>query len=612
MSDIINLLPDSVANQIAAGEVIQRPASVVKELLENAIDAGADNICLKVMDAGKTLIQVSDNGCGMSETDARMSFERHATSKIKEASDLFAIRTLGFRGEALASIAAVADVTLKTKRTEDEMGTYIHMSGSKIITQEAIGTTNGSTFTIKNLFFNIPARRKFLKANATELRHIINEFQRVALTNPETRFLFEHNNTELYNLPKSNIRQRIMQLFGKTLNQNLVDIKVETTIVNIKGYIGKPESAKKTMGDQFFFINGRYMRHPYFHKAVMNAYERLIPGDAYPSYFIYFETDPDTIDINIHPTKTEIKFEDERSIFQMVLSGTKEALGKFNLVPTLDFENETAIEIPVMRKNTEFSAPTIQVNPHYNPFENEISDKKSYAGKSKFEMNNLKNWDLLYPGIEKTEREDTLFVDAERLPKQENERESMSSGRFFQLKNKYILTQVKSGLMVIDQKRAHERILFEQYMNSLSKQTGIAQESLFPQTMELSLANYTLIQEILDDINQMGFDVRDLGNNTIAVNGYPANLGNTGPMELIEGFLENYKNTDHKIKDEISEKIAYAMAKAASIGSDKSLDYNEMAELFDKLFACAQPNYTHTGKSIITIIPLEEFENKLK
>ena len=612
MSDIINLLPDSVANQIAAGEVIQRPASVVKELLENAIDAGADNLSLKVVDAGKTLIQVSDNGCGMSETDARMSFERHATSKIKQANDLFAIRTLGFRGEALASIAAVADVTLKTKRTEDEMGSSIHISGSKIISQEATGTTNGSTFTVKNLFFNIPARRKFLKANATELRHIINEFQRVALTNPDVRFVFEHNNSELYNLPISNVRQRIIQLFGKSLNQNLVDIKVDTTIVKIRGYIGKPECAKKTMGDQFFFINNRYMRHSYFHKAVMTAYEKLIPGDAYPSYFIYFDTDPETIDINIHPTKTEIKFEDERSIFQILLAGTKEALGKFNLIPTLDFDNEVAIEIPVMRKDTEFSAPSIDVNPNFNPFEKEARSRSGYAGKSDYEKNNLKNWDLLYQGMEKNEENTSLFVNNENSNQSKNEESINSSVRFFQLKNKYILTQVKSGLMVIDQKRAHERILFEQYLESLANRVGVAQESLFPQTMELSLANYTLIQEILEDINQMGFDIRDLGNNTIAVNGYPADLVNTSPMDLIEVFLENYKNTDHKIKDEVSERIACAMAKAAAIDTGKSLGQEEMAELFDKLFACAQPNYTLTGNPIINIVPIEEFENKLK
>ncbi|UCH15046.1 MAG: DNA mismatch repair endonuclease MutL, partial [Bacteroidales bacterium] len=497
MADIIQLLPDSVANQIAAGEVIQRPASVVKELVENSIDAGSTSIKVYTKDGGRNLIQVIDNGYGMSDADAGLAFERHSTSKIRKADDLFEIRTMGFRGEALASIAAVANVTLKTKQIDSETGTLIEISGSQVVTQEQLVCPDGLNIIVKNLFFNVPARRKFLKSNSTELKHIINEFQKIGIAHPDIEMSLSHNESEIYNLPKSTVKQRIIHIFGKSINQNLTTISTDTSLVRLKGFIGKPEYAKKTYGEQFFFINNRYMRHPYFHRAVMNAYEKILQPDSIPSYFIFMAADPGTIDINIHPTKTEIKFEDEQAIFQIIKAAVKEALGKFSITPSIDFNNNGVIEIPSLKKDTEINIPEVPINPDYNPFETS-KDYKSYSkGKdyvSEKESRLKENWDKLYDGFASDkDHPDSFRMDD--IPEQKTLESSdlLSTSNIFQLKGRYILTSVKSGLMIIDQKRAHERILFEKYIKSLANNTPMAQKTLFPETIELNAADHSVI-----------------------------------------------------------------------------------------------------------------------
>ncbi|MEA3316342.1 MAG: DNA mismatch repair endonuclease MutL [Bacteroidota bacterium] len=606
MSDIIQLLPDSVANQIAAGEVIQRPASVVKELVENAVDAKSDSITINIKDAGKTLIQIIDNGHGMSETDARLAFERHSTSKIRKAEDLFSIKTMGFRGEALASIAAIAKVELKSKTANNEIGTCINIEGSEITNQQPVSCITGTSFSIKNLFYNVPARRKFLKKNITEFNHIINEFQRIALTHHEIEFRLFHNESEVFFLPKSNKRQRIINIFGKKTNQNLISIETETSIVNINGFIGKPEHAKKRFGEQFFFINNRYMRNPYLHKAIMNAYEGILPHDTIPSYFINLEADTNTIDINIHPTKTEIKFEDQQAVWQIIHAAVKQTLGKNNIVPSIDFDQDKDFSISSHTRNTEIRQPSIEINPQYNPFDEE---KKSFNTNK----TNLNNWDKLYDGFEKEnpEKEDkqlSTLLSTNINGKTETNEENTVSDNFFQFKNKYILTPVKSGLMLINQKRAHERILYEKYLHSLKNDTSITQKSLFPNTIKLSAIEHSVIINILSEINSLGFDIKDNGDNSIIVNGMPVDTKNTEPKELIDQLLFEYQNSEIDIKERKKEKVAQSLAKASAIGYNKTLCNKEMREITDLLFACSSPNYSPTGKKIISIINTEELE----
>ena len=614
MSDIIQLLPDSVANQIAAGEVIQRPASVVKELVENALDAGATEITIHVKDAGKTLVQISDNGCGMSPTDARMAFERHATSKISSANDLFCIRTMGFRGEALASIAAIADVEVRTKRTEDELGTFIHIIGSELKTQEPAGCNNGTTFSIKNLFFNVPARRKFLKANTTELKHIIWEIQRIAIPNPGIRISFYHNNTQVYELPKTNYRKRIINVFGKNLNQNLVSVEEETSIVKITGFIGLPKYARKTLGEQFFFVNGRFMRHPYFHKAVMQAYEQLLPPESFPSYFLFMETDPADIDINVHPTKTEIKFENDRAIWQIIHAAIRESLGKHNVVPSIDFDQSGSIDIPIPQKpGDEFKFPDIQINPEYNPFN---SEKQKVSGSyippksSQFKKKNLEHWEDLYQGAQ-------LKIKPESLDQQDyksegdlygQHHEQFSGKKILQIKQKYILTPVKSGLMIIDQKRAHERILFEKFMEVLKSEAVASQQQLFPQTIELNPADATLLKSILDDLLSLGFDIREFGKDTFIINGTPGVLDVSSPELIVEKLIEEYKSSPVDAQKKVKEQIATSLAKASALEYGVELKQEEINQLIDDLFACATPNFTPDGKKVLSIIQTEDIE----
>jgi DNA mismatch repair protein MutL len=604
MSDIIQLLPDNVANQIAAGEVIQRPASVVKELMENAIDAGSTRVKVILKDAGKTLIQLIDNGCGMSVTDARMSFERHATSKIRNVNDLFAIRTMGFRGEALASVAAIAHVNLKTRRVEDELGTELVINGTEVTKQEPASCPSGCNFSIKNLFFNVPARRKFLKKDATELKHAINEFQRVSLANPDVEFSLHNNDTEIYNLPVSNLKQRIINLFGKNINQSLINISSKTSLAGISGFITKPESARKTTGEQFFFINNRYMRHPYLHKALTNAYDQLIAPDEIPGYFIFFDADPSTIDINIHPTKTEIKFEDERSIWQLLHAAVKQSLGTSNMMPSIDFDASGKITIPIIRKGNDVKAPKININPEYNPFENETGNS-GYQ----YRRENTSGWEQLYG---EPHRKDEQQTQKTVFPGSTNSDMSgqAETPRFTQLKNKYITTQVKSGLMIIDQHRAHERILFEKYMQRIKGATGVSQKSMFPQTIELNPADFALVGQLKEELQALGFDIGEFGGNSVVINGLPSDAGAREPQEMLELFIEQIKSTDGDIRKNSKEKIALALASASAVRSGTSLNQQEMQTLFNQLFACENHGYSPSGKIIVSILSIDEIEKR--
>ncbi len=611
MSDIIQLLPDSVANQIAAGEVIQRPASVVKELVENALDSGATEISIHIKDAGKTFIRISDNGCGMSPTDARMAFERHATSKISSANDLFCIRTMGFRGEALASVAAIAEVELRTKRLEDEVGSFILISGSEVLAQEPAAGTGGTSVTVKNLFFNVPARRKFLKGNSTELKHIMNEIQRVALPNPEIRFSLFHNSTMLYELEGTNLRKRISGIFGKSINQSLVPVEEKTSMINISGYIGQPKFARKTMGEQFFFVNKRYMRHPYFHRAVMQAYEKLLPSDTFPSYFLYLEIDPADIDINVHPTKTEIKFENESALWQIIHAAIRESLGKHNVVPSIDFDQSGSIEIPVAGKSkTEVSFPRINVNPDYNPFDQERKLSAGNWSVPGIKSNNQSHWEDLYGAVpQQNSGNDILHLFFGNEDVDGGQTEGKFAGKkAMQLKQKFILSPVKSGLMVIDQKRAHERILFEKFMEVLKSDSVASQQQLFPQTIELEAGNAALLKDILDDLTALGFDIREFGRNTFIINGTPGVLDVSSPELIIEKLLEEYKNSPVDAKAKVKEQVAISLAKASSLNYGTALKQEEIDHLIDGLFACSTPNYSPDGKRVLTIIPLEDIE----
>ncbi|MCL2072899.1 MAG: DNA mismatch repair endonuclease MutL [Marinilabiliaceae bacterium] len=613
MADTIQLLPDSVANQIAAGEVIQRPASLVKELMENAIDAGANEICVTIKDAGRTLVQVVDNGCGMSETDARMSFERHATSKIKCASDLFSIRTMGFRGEALASIAAVAHVELITKKRDAELGTKIVISASKVESQVITACSEGCCLSVKNLFFNIPARRRFLKSNATEERHIINEFQRVVIANPQIYFKLFNNDLSLYNLPVSNVKQRIINIVGKQISSHLIPIEVNTTIVKITGFIGTPQGAKKTAGDQFFFVNSRFMKHPYLHKAVVAAYSKLIPSDTFPPYFIFFDVNPELIDINIHPTKTEIKFEDEIAIWKILNAGIRESLGKFNVVPSIDFDTEGMIDIPVLRGKPEVSPPHINYNPDYDPFDNP-KDRQRYGVPKK--------WETLYDTFLSAKNEyrnnnDSVILSSKSIGNENLQQlplniEQPLQSLFFQIKNRYILMPVKSGLMIIDQRRAHERILFERFMSSIQNNRIASQLLLFPETISFNLENSVLINEIEEDLKIFGFDIHPLENDTFIIKGVPVDLSNINVATLLDEIIETYKSREINAETEIKEELAMVLAKKGCLNSNEHLTPEDMSSLVNQLFRCQKPKFTPTGKTIISIFSNEELEIRFK
>ena len=621
MSDIIHLLPDSIANQIAAGEVIQRPASVVKELVENAVDAGAGHIQVNIKDAGRTLVQVIDDGKGMSETDARMAFERHATSKISTADDLFSLHTMGFRGEALASIVAVSQVELRTRLKGAELGTHLVFSGSELESVEPDACTEGSIFSVKNLFFNVPARRKFLKSNETEFRNIINEFERIALVNSQVALSLYHNDTEIFNLPESGLRQRIVNVYGKTLNQKLLSVDAQSSLVTISGFVGRPDSAKKRGALQYFFVNGRFMKHPYFHKAVMQAYEQLIPAGEQPNYFIYFTLDPATIDVNIHPTKTEIKFENEQPIWQILMAATREALAKSSAIPTIDFDVEDAIDIPVynpVKEAAPYKAPCVQVNSGYNPFETSSYKKPEFDWSKLYndfegDRNAIRQGaeltgsflapDLSEPAIEADEVvvQDTsgsLFNDV--------------SNPCYQYKGKYIITSLKSGLALIDQHRAHVRILFDQYITSIRQQRGASQQVLFPEIVEFTAGEATVLPTLLEDMRFIGFDLTNLGNNSYAINGLPAGVENLDPVSLIRNMVDRVIDTGCEVHEEICDSLALSLAKAAAIRPGKILSGEEMDNLLASLFSCQESNLTPDGKTIISKLTDEELEKRFK
>jgi DNA mismatch repair protein MutL len=616
LTDIIKLLPDSVANQIAAGEVVQRPASALKELIENAIDSGADKIQVLIKDAGKSLIQVIDNGCGMSLTDARMCFERHATSKIRKAEDLFAIRTMGFRGEAMASIAAIAQVELKTRRHEDELGTCIRIEGSEIISQEPVSTMPGTSISVKNLFYNTPARRNFLKGNPVEIRHLNDEFQRVALANPDIFFTLHQDGTEVFHLPKGSLRQRIIHLFGNAYNQKLVPVEETTSIIDLKGYIGKPEFAKKTRGEQFFFVNNRFIKDPYLNHAVLNAFEEVLSADSYPLYVLFIEIDPSKIDINVHPTKTEIKYQDEKSIYAIIRSAVKRSLGRYNISPTLDFNQETGFSQMISPKaHEDIVPPSIAFNPDFNPFSSEKKEREiPFLRNSQEERKTLtKNWGSLYEIVQPEGEQNGLELDGNRQVEIGSQVFKSIGKQIFQLHNRFIISQIKSGFMLIDQQAAHERILFERFLEHLESRQGASQQSLFPQTVTLNAVDFELVKELLTDIQSLGFQIREFGKNTMIIEGVPADIGtNISELEILEHLLEGFKNNQSTLKLNKRDSLARALARNTSIKSGQSLSIEEMNLLIDELFACEMPNTSLSGKPVISTFTLEELLHRFE
>ena len=620
--DLIHLLPDSVANQIAAGEVIQRPASVVKELVENSVDAGATTIQVRLTDAGRTNIQVIDNGKGMSETDARMSFERHATSKIRESADLFSLYTFGFRGEALPSIAAVAQVELRTRRAEDELGTVLHIAGSRLESQEADVCPVGTNFQVKNLFFNVPARRKFLKSNQTELNNVLAEMERIALVYPEIAFSLYHNEVELMNVPQATMRQRIQHLFGKKLGQELLTIDVDTSLVKVSGCVGTPESARKKGAHCFFFANGRYMRHPYFHKAVMEAYAHLIPQSEQVPYFLYFNVDPSRIDVNIHPTKTEIKFEDEQAIWQILMAAVREVLGRSNMAPTIDFDVADCPDIPVYTTGDNYpTPPQVSVDTSYNPFtQSRGSDYKRPAT----------HWEDLYGGVEGSTVGREIRFDApeeepmpwdditpstshDAAPEEPHLFSSDTESPYtftdcYQYKGRYIVSSTPSGLMLIDQHRAHTRILFDRYLKQLAEQPAATQGMLFPEMVECSVAQSAMMETLLDDFLHLGFDISNMGGGSFAIQGIPEGIAGLSPTRLVTDILSSAMDKGSMPRAEIHRSMALTMARSAALVVGEVLSLAEMITLVDDLFATELPAYTPDGKKTYVIIEDAELD----
>ncbi|MBT8218559.1 MAG: DNA mismatch repair endonuclease MutL [Bacteroidia bacterium] len=611
MSDVIQLLPENVANQIAAGEVIQRPASVVKELLENAIDANAHNIQVILKDGGKTLIQVIDDGCGMSLTDARMSFERHATSKIREANDLGIIRTMGFRGEALASIASIAHVELKTRLHNEDLGTRIVIHGSELKTQEACQCAPGTSFEVKHLFFNVPARRKFLKSDKLEYKYVLDEFQRIALAHPDIFLNLYHNEKEIFHLPKSNLRQRIVNIMGTSMNQKLVPLTEQTEIVKINGFIGKPEFAKKKVyGEQFFFVNNRYIKSGYLHHAIMSAYDKMLSDDAAPMYVIFIEIDPSRIDVNIHPTKQEIKFEDERFIYNLLRVSVKHALGSHNITPTLDFEQEASFNQAMAHSGQGTSSGSIERS--RSDSSHEYSPEMSSRS-----MDNLKNWEQLYSGIQQfpnTSKTDNVTV----VGSMANSPEEGQSGiinlgntkKPYQIHSSYIISQIKSGFIIIDQQLAHERILYEQFLNRTVDDTEGIQKEFFPVKMQFSAADAELLRLILPDVKAAGFDIEEFGGGTFILNGRPSSFAKVEENDnVIEILLQQFKqNVDYKTN--VKENVARELAIRGALSKGKRLTEDEMVNLIDQLFACQSPFISPSGRPCVITMELEELQKR--
>ena len=619
--DIISLLPDSVANQIAAGEVIQRPASVIKELVENSVDAGAKSITVLVTDAGRTSIQVIDDGTGMSETDARMAFERHATSKIQKADDLFSLHTMGFRGEALASIAAVAQVELMTRTADEEIGTLICVAGSKVTSQEPVSCPVGSHFKVNNLFYNVPARRKFLKSNATELTNILNAFERIVLVYPDIRFELYHNGAELLNLKPGSLLQRITDVFGKQYGSDLMPVNVDTAICKVYGFVAKPQAARKKGGCDYLFVNGRYMKHPYFHKAVITAYDRLIPEGMQIPYFLYFDVNPADIDVNIHPVKTEIKFENEQAIWQILMAAVRDAIGKFCEIPTIDFDTVGKPEIPAFDPSQGgFSAPKVSYNPDYNPFSSNNRQKAPSQWQELYDglgskdnqgdqdilenLDNLGSLESLGEPSNPILGEDDLF--GSMAPQEISPAESViaeKSPAHYQYKGRYIMTAVKSGLMVIDQHRADIRILYERYMQQQSSRVVNTQKMLFPETIQLSASDAVTFQTIIPMLTSLGFDLSDLGRNTFAINGIPTGIEGIDPVQLLRRMVSDAEEKGRVVAEELSSAVALSLARSAAVPYGQILGNEEMDNLINSLFACSNVNYTPDGKPVIAILP---------
>lgn len=639
MSDIIKLLPDSVANQIAAGEVIQRPASVIKELVENAIDAGATSVKIILKDAGKTLIQVIDNGMGMSETDARLAFERHSTSKIRDAKDLFALHTMGFRGEALASIAAISQVELRTMKRGTEMGTKICISASEFESQEADFCPKGCNFMIKNIFFNVPARRKFLKSPQVELSNIVREFEKLALVNHTTEFLLVNNDNTLHQLMAGDsFKQRITSLFSRSMDQQLIPIETETSLVKLSGYVCRPENARKRNALQYFFVNGRYMRHPYFHKAVLSCYDQLIPADTQPNYFLNFEVAPDSIDVNIHPTKAEIKFENEQLIWQIVFAAVKEALGKFSAVPSIDFDTEGLIEFPTEMgtENDNLTIPTTNIDPTYNPFNerrstspmtsHRVVERSSFNNDDSFLKqrtdDNLNNWDTLFQNfeqkrkdsIEQIQPDENITVEGSKFNFKDNaetaEEIPQASSFYSQINNKYILTIDRSGIILIDQHRAHIRVLYEKLIDSKAGQIVESQKILFPEVMNLTSSQTLILEELQEEMEALGFEISFLGDNSWAINAIPLCLKELDIKEFLNELIDSVNNGGNSLSNKLTEIIATTSAESAAIRYGKSLNEEEMKVLVSDLYKTKSPKYTPNGKVVIKVLSIDEI-NKM-
>ena len=601
MSNIIHLLPDAVANQIAAGEVIQRPASAVKELMENAVDAGATSIKVVLKDAGRALIQIIDNGSGMSPADAQICFERHATSKLSSAADLFKIKTMGFRGEAMASIAAIAQVELKTKRAADSTGTLVRIEASQITLVEPCSSSDGTSISIKNLFYVTPARRNFLKSNSVELRHIIDEFQRQALAHPDLFFSLHHDGNELFHLPAGNLKQRITGIFGNNYAERIVPVEESTEQVSIEGYIGKPAFAKKTRGEQYFFVNNRFIKDNYLNHAINNAFDQLLGDNSFPLYILFLTVDPTHIDVNVHPTKTEIKFEDEKLIYAVLRAAVKRALGKYNISPSIDFNTETSFGNlkPFDPLNDEIKIPTIPVNPSFNPFGSAANQGNSassgYAGQSyaKHKMD-ISGWETLYQIADSNVNSQSQLIAATN---DDIHHVTATRNNTFQIHGQYILTQIKSGIILIDQQAAHERILFEKFIAALANNQGSSQQNLFPQNIALSAADFELFQEISEELKALGFDIREFGKNTIVVQGYPAEIESGNEEKIILGLLENYKQQAAITKFDKKEQLAKSLARQAAIKSGNILNTEEINQLIDELFACEFPQVGISGKA---------------
>ncbi len=621
MADIIQLLPDHVANQIAAGEVVQRPASVVKELLENAIDADSTNIKLIVKDAGKTLIQVIDNGKGMSPTDARLSFERHATSKIRNAEDLFQLNTKGFRGEALASIAAIAHVELKTKQDGKELGTCIEIEGSEVKHQDVVVTPKGTSLAVKNLFFNIPARRNFLKSNAVELRHVIDEFHRVALAHPSITFSMYHNGSETFNLPESNYRQRIVNVFGVKTNEKLVPVEEATEVLTISGFVGKPEFAKKSRNEQFFFVNNRFIKSAYLNHAINSAFEGLLKDGAQPSYFLNLTVNPQTIDINIHPTKTEIKFDDEHTLYAILRSAVKHSLGQFNIAPVLDFERDANLDTPYnyQQKN----APSVEVDRTFNPFEEEVkpikttSSSNSFSGATTFKKEKVANWEGLYVGLESNTNaietdfsEVTFESEPETTSIFDNDKDVEHKQTTYQLNNKFIISTIKSGMLVIDQHRAHQRVLYEDYLKHITVKEGVSQQLLFPLELHFSNQDIEIIQQLKEDLEATGFVFTHIKNEIVVITGVPVNVPESEVSIILEQLISDVENEVPDTHFSAADLLAKSMAKSLAIKTGQSLTNTEQEHLVNRLFACKEPSVSPTNKTTFITMTVDELEKK--